>query len=736
MPPKRSTRLTASIDQHNEGLDNGEKTSMTSAGHHVTIDIRGSLKNTRISSNPLVVVDELLANCIDAFLIRMSTGAARLPLRTRLKVRASKLDLLGEEYDLEIECEDNGCGLGPEQRKAFLTKDTSYKDDLSIPGIGKCKGTGRVQFFHHFTAISIYSTYMTEGGLFQVGLEEVRDRKFIEEDDFKVEAQKDGDLGTLIRLSHPSPKIRERVLTATDVQKLFPAENIKQHVLFSLLQRFVSLKDALGDFVIDFSSDIGGVITSASLKPADIPEHTSVSTITASHTEGGQSVSADFTVTHYRLSAAEYALPCNIIGICAKAAIAQIITPRYLKTKALMNNPIDGYFHIILVEGPLLDEGVNEQRDGFDKIPEADGAADLLDGIQITFEDIYAALDERVQELIAPPDWSRDRLVEDVAQDYGVSEEMLSYSKTRVNFGDTPSEVAKRALTNLQVRVVDETTSLVAMKDAVMKLAPDSDDFRKKIDDLSWEYAASLKTIDMANLSQLVVRRSNLIDVLDLAVRQGLGVQTDLPNGKRRRNEALIHNIFFPMRKDSEEVSDHDVWLLSEEYHYYDYISFDKPLSQIKWAGGQGLFEADIDAAVSNMLAKICDDNNAGRPDIALFHEEGSVVIVEFKAPGVSLDAHVGDLMEYATLLAAKSNGNLKKFYGYLIGDTVNPIRLQGYNKLPGSNGFFNTTDIREPTTQVAIGQLYSELLFYKDVVDRSRKRIGVYRDRLKLPKF
>lgn len=86
-------------------------------------------------------------------------------------------------------------------------------------------------------------------------------------------------------------------------------------------------------------------------------------------------------------------------------------------------------------------------------------------------------------------------------------------------------------------------------------------------------------------------------------------------------------------------------------------------------------------------------------------------------------------------MLAAKSKGRLKKFYGYLIGDTLNPIRLQGYSKLPGSNGFFGTNDIKEPKTQATIGQLYSELLFYEDVVGRSRKRIGVYRGRLKLPR-
>jgi hypothetical protein len=41
-------------------------------------------------------------------------------------------DLLGVEIDLKVTCSDNECGLGEEQANAFLTQDTSYKDDLTI----------------------------------------------------------------------------------------------------------------------------------------------------------------------------------------------------------------------------------------------------------------------------------------------------------------------------------------------------------------------------------------------------------------------------------------------------------------------------------------------------------------------------------------------------------------------------------------------------------------------------
>ena len=500
---------------------------------------------------------------------------------------------------------------------------------------------------------------------------------------------------------------KKEVFTVENVDNRIGAGGLKQYVLCNLLQRFISLKNVQKDFKVTFHSDLAGQKSDAVLQTTDIPDHSWSGHIEVSHVGGDAKITADLAVTHYKLDANLYNLPGNIVGLCANSAIAQNITNRYLRSKRLVNNAIEGFYQIILIEGPVFDEGVNEQRDGFDKIPEEDGDGDLLNELQVTFEDIYAVLDTTVEKLLTPPAWSKDEIVAKVGLNYCVSEDMLTHSSTRVRFGDTPVSVAKRALGNLQNMVVDETESLLRMKDAITDLAPDSDDFRRKINDLSWEYTASLKTVDMANLSQLVTRRSSLIDVLSLAVREGLEVQTDRPENQRRKNEALIHNIFFPMRKDSTEVEDHDVWLLSEEYHYY--IASDKPLSQLK-IGNDAMFDDGVDKEIDALFGRINEENRNLRPDIAIFHKEGSVVIVEFKAPGVSLDEHDNDLIEYANILAAKSRGQFDRFYGYLIGDTVNTARLGAYKPLTGTNGWFRTTDLREPRTQYAIGQLYSEL--------------------------
>ena len=97
------------------------------------------------------------------------------------------------------------------------------------------------------------------------------------------------------------------------------------------------------------------------------------------------------------------------------------------------------------------------------------------------------------------------------------------------------------------------------------------------------------------------------------------------------------------------------------------------------------------------------------------------------------MDDHIGDLSEYAHLLAAKSNGRLKKFYGYLIGDTLNPLRMAGWTKFASGRSYFQTTRMSDPESGRNLGELYAETLFYQDIVDRASKRIGAYRDKLKI---
>jgi len=587
--------------------------------------------------------------------------------------------------------------------------------------------------------MAIASTYRERDKVLKRELRYAEPQKQIEADDFSVAPGAEADIGTVIRLEQFKEVVRPRMSHGDPLSSLFSAPMLKKQMLVAFLQRLVGLGERLGDFEIWFTTQHWKEDKPQKevLRRADLPAVTAERPIdveerdptTGDHLGTWQK----FNLSHYRLDAEQYDLPRNAIAFCAKSTPVKDITAHYLRTRTEQNNPLGGFHHIVLVESDYLDARVNEQRDDFESIPDEIPSGDMFSSERLSYADIHEALDPVIDEMVTPADWKREEVLKEATYQFGISEAMLQDTKTRIVYGESAQSVAERVLSKYQKAVIDETAAIFSLKEEIMMAEPDSDEFRQKVHELSWKYTSSLKNFDMANLSQLIVRRAAIVDILDLACGKRLGIQASA-EGVRRKDEQIIHSIFFPMRKDSTEAADHDIWLLSEEYQYYDYIASDVPLANIKWNDDTNVFENDIDEALRNVLAKRTADNGGKRPDIAIFSKEGSAIIVEFKAPGVSTDEHIGDLSEYAQLLAAKSGGKLRKFYGYLIGDSVNTLRLSGnWTPFPTGNGWFQSGELKDPETRQSLGETYFEILHFADVIDRAKKRIGVYQQKLKL---
>ena len=220
----------------------------------MTLDVRGSLKNTKINKNYYVVIDELLSNAIDSYLIRKSTDKVVKGLKVNFKIELFSRESDAKQDDLKITCTDNGVGLGSEQTKAFVTKDTSYKDDLTIAGIGKCKGSGRVQFFHYFSNIKIDSIYKDEGAYKRRTLLIDEGTKEIEDNSFEVRDTDSDELKTTIVLESIASSVYDRMFLDKNLRDKFSTDSLKRYVMVAFLQRFVSLKEMLGDLCVTFIS--------------------------------------------------------------------------------------------------------------------------------------------------------------------------------------------------------------------------------------------------------------------------------------------------------------------------------------------------------------------------------------------------------------------------------------------------------------------------------------------------
>lgn len=700
----------------------------------MTLDIRGGLKNTAINKSDYVVFEEILSNAIDSYLIRRNGEKDAPPFLVKIHTEIIDTTLFGDGFDVEISCIDNGAGFGDEQVKAFITKDSTYKDQLQIQGIGKCKGAGRIQLFHHFDKFSLDSVFKKGTSFLRRTLSIDATTREISKESFTEAQAPNAEFSTTIKLSRRrnKPVSSEYRTEQVSTPEVFLCHAVAAHLYTSFLQRLIILKGLIGDFTIQITSTRGDESDSETIQGRDLPSPTETTRISLLCTHGkSHRLGSQLKVTRYSFLATDFPNFQHEVALCANSAIVQQLTRRYLKSVTDRKKPIEGKFELILVESDLLEETVNQQRDGFD-IPSECGDSESLDG-EFSLEDVANSLEDYVYNIITPKDFDRYELIRATERKFGITQQMLEGANIKIHYSDTEENIAQRVLKKLQGDIVGDTSKLFKIKEELLKLDPRTDDFRAKVNELSWKYTSTMKKMDMTNLSQLVVRRSAMIEVLRYAVDKLLDCQQKA-NGKRNEHERIIHNIFFPTGKDSADAKDHDIWLLNEEYQYFEHIASDKPLSTLKWLNGQNLFDSDIDKSLEALFAENNEVHAAKRPDIALFNQEGAAIIIEFKAPDVEIQDHINDLVQYARLLAAKSNGKIKKFYGYLIGNKLNHSRMPtGWTRFANTKGYFNTGPLEDPETGRRYGELYSELLFYSHFIDRAELRLGIYKDKLKV---
>lgn len=697
----------------------------------MTLDIRGGLKNTAINNSDYVVFEEMLSNAIDSYLIRRKTETNAPSFLVSFQINIAAANLLADQFDVEISCKDNGAGFGDDQVKAFITKDSTYKDQLQIPGIGKCKGAGRIQFFHHFEHFSLDSTFRSGDELRRRRLAVGPTEREISYDSFDVDAAPKMEVSTTIRVrglkGHPASAEQRPARAAAP--EVFAAAAVTAHLYTSFLQRLIVLRGLIGEFSIRITSAYKNEEDSDEIKGQDLPTPEETRSLPLLCTHGQQQPPPrELNVTRYSFPAAQFARFTHEVALCANSAVVLDLTRKYLKSSSDRATPIEGKFQLILVESSLLEETVNQQRDGFD-IPAECGDSKTLSS-EYSLEDIVASLDDYVYEIITPKNFDKLALVKSTEEKFGITRHMLDEANIKVHYGDTEENIARRVLKKFQDDIVADTSKLFSVKQELLKLDPRTEDFRERVNGLAWKYTSTVKKMDMTNLSQVVVRRSAMIEVLRYAVSKLLDCQQ--ADGTRNDHERIIHNVFFPMNADSTDTQDHDIWLLNEEYQYFEYIASDKKLSSLVLPGGQKLFEPDVDESLEKLFAENNREHGAKRPDIAIFNEEGSAIIIEFKAPDVEIQDHINDLAQYARLLAAKSEGRIKRFYGYLIGNKLNHSRMPiGWTMFANKNGYYQTGPLQDPETGRRYGELYSELLMYDQFISRAELRLGVYKRKL-----
>ena len=234
------------------------------------------------------------------------------------------------------------------------------------------------------------------------------------------------------------------------------------------------------------------------------------------------------------------------------------------------------------------------------------------------------------------------------------------------------------------------------------------------------------KILDVGNakLSEYILHRKNILDLLELHLKKKDGQYS---------TEEVIHNLIFPLRKTSNEISleEHNLWVIDDKLSFHDYLASDKTFKSIERTESKSTKETDL--LIFNKPHLLSDDDKP----------YSSIVIVEFKRPMRKDYTETENPINQVTTYAREiiSNKALDKdgrqfdikdktpIYAYIVCDLTTNMRKfaedHNFTVLPDGNGYFNFNRNYS---------LYIEIISFDKLLSDSKKRNKVLFEKLNLP--
>ncbi|MCX6212942.1 ATP-binding protein [Spirosoma sp.] len=631
-----------------------------------TTNIAGRIKNLDLpKSKALWPLFEIISNAIHAIEEKGNVKKGKINIQIDREGHDEALNELKDVSQYFIKSfivSDNGIGFNDLNYKSFLTAESDYKVEKGA------KGIGRFVCLKAFKIIEYKSSYRDTDNI-------IRNRQF------SLKGYGKAINGEQNTLSQEQITGTEVILnTYNDEYKINCPKSIHE-----IGEKIVE------HFFIYFLEDRCPLITIIDTNGAEVsPNNIFGKELLPNVIRKDFKVKTEnFNITIFKVDKKQSG---HKVYYCANC---RSVTPENLSKYIpdLVNNVFltgsDDLHFQIYITSDYLDKHVGNERTKFN-FP--DNEEDALYDFIVTYEDIKKQVTNEIEALLKVPleelrlqkIESIKRHVEQYAPQfkYVLKHKSSDVSKLSANLSGEKLEVE---LFKLQQKIELETKIL---GDEVMN----KNDFNS-VEDYQkayHNYVEQSNELGKANLVKYVIHRRAIIDLLE----KFLGGDED---GKFQ-SERTIHELFFPIRKESDDVKyeQQNLWLIDERLTYHYYLASDKPM---------------VDMPILDNI------DNKDRPDLFIFNSSfafvneaapfNSFIIVEFKKPERKdyndqevKNNPVDQVIDYIDTLrsgAAKDRTNKYiqisdkekiPFYAYVICD-FNPK----LNKLLGSRNFNKTPD-------------------------------------------
>ena len=668
-------------------------------------NIAGKVRNTKLpKSKALWPLFETISNSIQAIEEKgnLKSGKIQIYIIRNGNLDALKCNENADNYPIiSFHIHDNGIGFTDKNLESFLTAESDYKIEKGA------KGIGRFISLKAFKQVKYTSCFKNEDSFFK--------RIFLFKPigngilDYSELTSTENNSWTTVKLEHFRDEYQKYCpKTLEDI-----AEKIVEHFLVYFLQNqcpYITLIDQNGKELL-VQNYYGRTFTGSIKKCLFTVKE------------------KDFTLYLLKVYNTR---KTHQIHYCANS--------REVKSE-LLNNFIpdlgrkiddeDGnqFVYNCYITSDFLDESVDNERIDFN-IPEEDIESED-ESEELTLKTIRSIAIENVEKLL-------EKYLNVVRDEKFVAYQNHIYAlspqyKTIIKYHPDsirklpPNLSGNRLDIELFKAQNDLETEIKILGDEVLNPNGDfrnSTDYQEKYS----EYIEKFNDIGKANLAKYIVHRKSVIDLLD----KFLGMEDD-----KFQTEETIHNIFFPIRTESDEISydKQNLWLIDERLAYHNYLSSDKSFKNINKIESGDLQRPDL-LIFNDSFAFVNDDAP---------HQ--SFTIVEFKRPereGYSSDSSkknpVDQVLQYIRIIRSNQAIDRKgkridfitdniPFYAYIILDFNESIKQvlddKDFKKTPDLMGYFQFHDKYNA---------YIEVLSYQKLLKDAKMRNRILFDKLGLP--
>lgn len=687
------------------------------------LSFKGILNDVKKSNTSLSPIFEAFTNALEAIKIKEKSNTGSKKGEIVISIYVEELTDKSFEFR-EIHISDTGIGFNEKEFKRFNTFKDNSKGYKNL-------GSGRIQYVHYFDRTVFRSEFIEEGLFYEREFVMSKSKPFL-------------DKNAIVKIKyckHSSGKETNTKITfsglleKSNIYNGMTDQTLKDDLIKRYLYYFCFNSEDLPKITIDYF--VGNKLNStAGISKLDIPLFDKRENISIQYNRVSKNAKSiekidkkeEFVLTTYRISS--NILDSNDLKLISKGEVVE--ETKINLTGISKSDLIHGNKYLVLVSGNYIDERDSNVR-GELNIPtrHSNDVLNLFNNEVIFIEDIEENVNSKLVSLYPEIEIVINRHkkeLENIKEMFLIGDE----NDAEISLNDDDKKIIEKFYEAQAKKEARIDASLKQSIDRLENLDTTSKTYER---DLEQEINRIVKIIPEQNkrtLSHYVARRKLVLELFGKIRNKGLKIQSE---SKRNKDEALIHNLLFHQKSTDSYGS--DLWIINEEFIYFQGHSEFK-LKDLK-IENKKVFRTEFGEEEERYLNSLDKKRLESRPDVLLFPEEEKCIIIEFKAPNVDASDHLTQINKYATLIRnyTTSDFDIKLFYGYLIGEAIEPNDvMSGVTTFEYSKNFdylFSPSQKVRHFNGGENGSIYTEVLKYSSLLQRAELRNNIFIKKLGL---